>query len=56
VDDSLDVSPERALHMRSIKEKYVTPFQGYILGSFLPRALPWAGMCRPFRAKEDYTE
>jgi len=32
VDDSLGFSPERALHMQTIKEKNVTPFQGYILG------------------------
>jgi len=32
VDDSLGFSPERALHMQIIKEKNVTPFQGYIVG------------------------
>jgi hypothetical protein len=32
VDGSLGFSPERALHMQTIKEKNVTPFQGYIVG------------------------
>jgi len=30
----------------------VSPFQGLIFVIFLPRALPWAGMQRPFRAEE----
>jgi len=49
VDDRFGFSPERALHMQTIKEKNVTPFQGYIVGYFLPRALPWAGMLPPFQ-------
>jgi len=28
---------------------YVTPFQGSIIFVHGPRALPWAGMSRPFR-------
>ena len=41
-------SPERAWHNDGVP--YVTPFQGWGLLSVIPRALPWAGMSRPFGA------
>jgi hypothetical protein len=33
---------------------YVTPLQGWSLFGPFPRALPWAGMSRPFRAAIDF--
>ncbi len=31
-------------------QNYVTPLQGSHIFALLPRALPWAGISRPFRA------
>ena len=38
---------------RTVKENgfVISPFQGLYMSRCLPRALPWAVICRPFRAK-----
>ena len=32
----------------------VTPFQGWLVGAILPRALPWAIICHPFRVMGNF--
>ena len=46
----MKASPERA---RQPMHAGVPPFQGFWHGDHKPRALPWAGLCQPFRLSED---
>ena len=43
---------ENTMNDISGTEGGVTPFQGSGFGGLKPRALPWAGMYSPFRAKK----
>ena len=45
---------EGPAYYRCISHNYIPPLQGSSLCYPFPRALPWAGMSRPFRAAIDF--